>query len=61
MYGHKDCYTTYFLFDQGLREHVKGNGRSVSGYAGPGYAYFSPESDFLDRGYLGRTLCDAEI
>jgi len=30
-----DCFCTYFLFDRSLAQHIRGNGRSVSGYAGP--------------------------
>lgn len=41
-YAETDCFCTYFLFDRGLAEHVKGNGRSVSGYAGACYATYLP-------------------
>jgi len=37
-YANTDCFCTYFPFDRGLAEHVKGNGHSVSGYAGPYHA-----------------------
>jgi len=41
-YADTDCFCTYFLFDRGLAEHVKGNGRSVSGYDGPCSATYLP-------------------
>jgi hypothetical protein len=48
-YGHTDCFCTYFLFDQGLCEHVQGNSHSVSGYRGPCYANYLPlDIDSLD-------------
>ena len=41
-YGHTDCFSTYFLFDRGLQEHVRSNDRSVAGYKGPCFAYYLP-------------------
>ena len=41
-YGHTDCFSTYFLFDRSLKDHVRGNGHSVAGYKGPCFAYYLP-------------------
>jgi len=53
-YGHTDCYCTYFLFDQGLCEHIQDNGHSVSGYQGSCYAHYLPLD--IDSPDLGRAL-----
>jgi len=41
-YGSADSFATYFLFDRGICDHVRGNHHSVSGYRGPCYACWLP-------------------
>jgi len=53
-YRHADCFSTYFLFDSGIVEHVKQNGHSVAGYQGPCYANFLPLD--VDSANLGQAL-----
>jgi hypothetical protein len=53
-YRHVDCFSTYFLFDDGIVEHVKQNGHSVAGYQGLCYASFLPLD--IDSPNLGQAL-----
>jgi hypothetical protein len=53
-YAYTECFSTYFLFDSGLQEHVKGNGHSVSGYQGPCHAHYLPLD--IDSPDLGQAL-----
>jgi hypothetical protein len=54
IHGHRDCFSTYFLFDSGLPEHTKKNSGSVAGYKGPCYAHYLPLD--IDSPDLGRAL-----
>jgi len=61
-YGSHDCFATYYLFDSGLRDYVRGNRGSVAGYQGPCYAHFLPldiDSNDLDMALeSSRHLCE---
>lgn len=60
-HGPGNCYTTCFLFDQGLADHVKSTGGSVGGYRGPCYAevlYVDIDAGELERAQAtARDLC----
>ncbi len=60
-YKQTDCYSTYYIFDQRLLDHVKRNGDSVAGYGGPCWASILPfdiDSTDLDRALrTTRDLC----
>jgi len=53
-YGRIDCFCTYLLFDEGLPDYVRQNGRSVSSYQGPCYAHYLPLD--MDAPNFGDTL-----